>query len=111
MNAKERFIKNVLKLDKSHLFKTASKDLIGFWFDGVEGEALSLILKDKNIESTTESPCIKEYEKNAELTREQAHASIIIRWKKEFDEKEAERILKVLKYGVRKLREISGWKK
>ncbi len=111
MNLKKDFIKNVLKIKQSHSFKTSSEDLIGFWFKRVEGEALSLILKDKNIESSTESPCLKEYKKNKELSREQAHASIIIKWEKEFNEKKSKEILNALRYGVKKLRDISGWNK
>ncbi len=111
MNLKEELIKKVLEIEGSYKFKTLEKDLIGFWFGGVEGEALSLILKDSDIEATTESPCLKEYNKNDELTREQAHSSLVVKWKKDFTEKDVKNIFDSIKKGVETLRNISGWKR
>ena len=109
MNLKGKFIEEVLKIKESHFFRTSEDNLVGFWFKGIEGEALHLILKDSEIESTTESPCLKEYKEGKELTHEQAHGSLVIIWKG-FDEKEVEYIVEEIKNGVKKLREISGWK-
>ncbi len=111
MRLKDELIKKILEIEASHKFKTSEDNLIGFWFEGVEGEALSLILKDVGIEATTESPCLKEYDKSSVLTREQAHASIVIMWKKSFTQEDIKIITEEIKKGVVKLRKISGWKK
>ncbi len=110
MNQKEKLVKKILEIRASHKFKTSEENLLGFWFEGVEGEALSLILKDASIEATTESPCLKEYNENSNFTREQAHASIVIKWKNDFDEEDVKNIFKEVKKSVEKLRKISGWK-
>ncbi len=110
LNLKEKFIKEVLKIKGSHSFETSKEDLIGFWFEGVEGEALSLILKDEGIEASTESPCIKKYKKSSGLTHEQAHGSLTIRWGDAFNEGDVNKMVNAIKKGVEKLRKISGWK-
>ncbi|MCD6576206.1 MAG: hypothetical protein J7K73_03540 [Nanoarchaeota archaeon] len=43
----------------SHKFETSKENLVGFWFEGVEGEALSLLLKEKEANASTESPYVK----------------------------------------------------
>ena len=111
MNLKEKISKKMLEIESSHTFETKKNNLVGLWFDGVEGEALSLILKDSEIEATTESPCLKEYDKTSGLTREQAHASIAIKWNEDFSDEDIKKIFKETKRGVKRLREISGWKK
>lgn len=103
---KEKFIAEVLKIKASHTFKTSKPELLGFWFEGVEGEALAMLLQEVGVEASTESPCLKKYSPETGLTHEQAHASLTIEWTDSMDKKSIKAIL----VGVKKLRKISGWK-
>ena len=107
-NLREKFKKDVLKIEGSHSFKTSRNELLGFWFDGVEGEAVALLLQNDGIKASTESPCIKEYTTDSGLTHEQAHGSITIAWSSKFTDKNANNMLKSIKKHLKKLREISA---
>jgi len=105
---REKFRKIVLEIKGSHEFKTSRRELLGFWFEGVEGEALALLLQNDGIRASTESPCIKEYTNDSGLTHEQAHGSITIAWSNKFKEENAKNMIKSIKKHLKKLREISA---
>ena len=108
---KEKLIHEILNITKGHQFKTSSEDLLGFWFEGLEGEALSMLLQRDGVDATTESPCLKRYSESTGLTHEQAHASVIIKWKDKFSEKDIKKIVSSLKKNIQKLRKMSPtWK-
>lgn len=108
---KEKLIHEILNITKGHQFKTSSEDLLGFWFDGLEGEALSMLLQRDGVDATTESPCLKRYSESTGLTHEQAHASVVIKWKDGFSENNIKKIVSSLKKNTRKLRKMSPtWK-
>lgn len=108
MESKEMFVKETLKIKGSHQFKTARSELLGFWFEGIEGEALALLLQQDGIKASTESPCLKVYTKDTGLSHEQAHASLTIAWNNKFKEKDVKSIIKALKKHLKKLRGISA---
>lgn len=98
----------VLKIPGAHVFKTSKNELMGFWFEGIEGEALALLLQNDGIRAATESPCIKKYTKDSGLTREQAHGSITIAWSNKFSEKDIKKMASSIKKHLKKLRMISA---
>jgi cysteine sulfinate desulfinase/cysteine desulfurase-like protein len=108
LDLKEKFAKEVLKIKGSHKFQTSRAELLGFWFEGIEGEALALLLQNDGIKASTESPCLKKYTPETGLSHEQAHSSLTIAWSNRFKEKDVKAIITSLKKHLKKLRSISA---
>jgi len=98
---------DVLKISGAHKFKTSGEGFVGFWFDGIEGEALALLLDMEGVPATTDSPCLKRHPETTGLTGEQLHGSLVIKWNDNYTEKDAKHIAKIVEKNVERLKKIS----
>ena len=117
---RDRLIKGVLKIEKAHLNGHPEKRLpnnVNFWFSFIEGESLVIRLDLLGIAASTGSACSSAKLEPSHillatgLKPHQAHGSLRItlgRWTKE---KDIDYLVKVLPEIVKKLREISPFKK
>jgi cysteine desulfurase len=118
---RDKLIENVLKIEKSHLTGHPEKRLSGnahFWFDGIEGEALILMLNEKNIAASTGSACSsKKLEPSHVLLAlglkpEQSHGSLRMVLGRYTTEKDIDYVIETLPRVIKRLREISAtWSK
>ncbi len=117
---RDKLIKNVLKIKNSHLNGHPTKRLANnanFRFDFIEGESLVMRLDLMGICASTGSACSSTTLEPSHvllalgLTHEQAHGSLRISLGRWTTEKEVDRLIKVLPGIVKKLREISPFKK
>ncbi len=116
---RDKLIKNILKIENSHLNGPAQKrlpNILNFWFSFIEGESLALRLDLEGIAVSTGSAC-------SSLTLEpspvllaiglkpaQAHGSLRISLGRQTTGKEVDYLLKVLPKIVKKLRKISPFR-
>ncbi len=117
---RDKLIKNILKIENSHLNGHPEKRLpnnANFWFSFIEGESLVIQLDLLGIAASTGSACSSiKLEPSyillaIGLKPQEAHGSLRIslgRWTKEED---INYLLKVLPQIIKKLREISPFKK
>jgi len=110
-------IKEILKIKGSHLNGGWEKRIFNnanFRFDGIEGEALLIMLDEKNIAVSTGSACSSSSLKPSYvliatgLKPEETHSSLRISLGYENTKKEIEFAIKEIKLSVDKIRKISG---
>ena len=113
---RDRLIKGVLKIPRSHLNGHPKERLFGnahFRFDGIEGEALILRLDSIGIEASTGSACSsRELEPSHVLTSiglraEQAHGSLRITLGRSTTKEDVDYVIRELPKVVENLRSIS----
>jgi cysteine desulfurase len=114
---RDKIIKEVLKRIKgSHLNGHPKKRLpnnVNFWFEGIEGEALLMVLSQYGIAVSTGSACASGKLEpsrvllNIGLAPHQAHGSLRISLGRWTTEREVKYFLKILPQAVEKLRKIS----
>ena len=114
---RDKIIKRVLReVEGSHLNGHLKKRLpnnVNFWFEGIEGEALLMVLNQYGIAVSTGSACAsKKLEPsrvllNIGLAPHQAHGSLRITLGRWTSEKDVDYLLKVLPRAVEKIRRIS----
>lgn len=113
----DKIIKNILsKIPRSHLNGHLTERLannVHFRFEGIEGEALLLSLKDKGISVSTGSACTSKTLEPSHtlislgLLHEEAHGSLEITFGRFTKKEDIDSIIKVLPKVVEKLRNIS----
>ena len=117
---RDKLIKNILKIDHSHLNGHPSLRLpnnANFYFDFIEGESLIMHLDAKGIAASTGSACSsKSLEPSHVLTaiglkHEQAHGSLRLTLGKYNTDADVKYVSKVMPEVVEKLRRISPFKK
>jgi len=117
---RDKLIKNILKIDHSHLNGHPALRLpnnANFWFDFIEGESLIMHLDSKGIAASTGSACSsKDLEPShvllaIGLRHEQAHGSLRLTLGKYNTDADVKYVSKVLPEIVEKLRNISPFKK
>ncbi len=118
---RDRMIEEVLKIEESYLTGHPVHRLphhASFYFKGIEGESLVLLLDQKGIATSTGSACSSKKLQASHvllatgIKPEDAHGSLRVTLGRENTEEEVEYFLEVLPEIVRKLREISPlWKK
>jgi len=117
---RDKLIKNVLKIEHSHLNghpKLRLPNNANFWFDFIEGESLIMHLDAKGIAASTGSACSSKSLGPSHvllaigLRHEQAHGSLRLTLGKYNSDKDVNYVLKVLPEIVEKLRKISPFKK
>ena len=118
---REKATKEILKIEGSHLNTKAKETLPGtvnFWFEGIEGESLVLMLSEEGVAASTGSACSTGSLRPSHvllaigLKPEQAHGSLRISFGKDNTEKDLNKLLKVLPRILNKLRALSPtWKK
>lgn len=118
---RDKLIKEILKIPKSHLNGHPTKRLpfnTNFWFEGVEGEALVMMLDEKGISASTGSACSSGSLEASHvlmaigLTEEQAHGSLRLTIGNSTKEKDIKYVVKSVKAIVGKLRLMSPtWRK
>ena len=117
---RDKLIKNVLKIENSHLAGHPKKrlaNITNFWFDFIEGESLVIQLDLQGVAASTGSACssIKLEPSHVLLAiglkPQEAHGSLRISLGRWTTEKEINYFLKVLPKIVKKLREISPYGK
>jgi cysteine desulfurase len=113
---RDKLINNVLTIDHSYLNGHPTKRLVNnahFYFSGVEGESLNLMLDDKGIAGSTGSACSsKKLQASHVLTAiglkpEDAHGSLRLTLGKDNTIDDVNYVSKILKDVVKKLRKIS----
>ncbi len=117
---RDMLIKGVLEIEESHLNGHPEKRLPNnahFYFKGIEGESLILMLDDAGIAASTGSACSSKKLMPSHvllaigLRPEDAHGSLRLTLGRENSKEEVEYILETLPKIVKKLREISPmWK-
>ncbi len=117
---RDYLIKNVLKIENSHLNghpRLRLPNNTNFWFDFIEGESLVTHLDFYGIASSTGSACSSKSLEPSHvliaigLKHEQAHGSLRLTLGKYTAKSEIDYVLKVLPGIVNRLREISPFKK
>ncbi|MBC7081539.1 MAG: cysteine desulfurase NifS [Thermoplasmatales archaeon] len=118
---RDKIIKNVLEIPEAYLTGHPEKRLpnnASFYFKGIEGESLVLLLDSKGIAASTGSACSsKKLQPSHVLLAigvkpEDAHGSLRVTLGRENEEEEIDYFLEVLPDVVKKLRDISPmWKK
>ena len=117
---RDGLIKKVLKIENSHLNGSVKNRLANnanFWFDFIEGESLLMQLDLEGIACSTGSACSSfKLEPSAVLLAtglkaEQAHGSLRVSLGRFTTEKDINYLIKVLPGIVKKIREISPFKK
>ncbi len=118
---RDKIIKNVLEIEEAYLTGHPEKRLpnnASFYFKGIEGESLVLMLDAKGIAASTGSACSsKKLQASHVLLAigvkpEDAHGSLRLTLGRENEEEDVDYLLNVLPDIVQKLREISPmWKK
>ncbi|GAG65664.1 unnamed protein product [marine sediment metagenome] len=113
----DKIIKNILsKIPRSYLNGHPTERLannVHFRFEGIEGEALLLSLKDKGISVSTGSACTSKILEPSHtlislgLLHEEAHGSLEITFGRFTKKEDIDSIIKVLPKVVEKLRNIS----
>lgn len=116
---RDRLIKNILKIENSHLNGHPVKRLpnnANFWFAFIEGESLILELDRYGIAASTGSACSSESLEPSHvllaigLKPWQAHGSLRLTLGKWTKKKEVDYVIKVLPKAVERLRKISPYK-
>ena len=117
---RDMLIKGVLEIEESHLNGHPEKRLPNnahFYFKGIEGESLILMLDDAGIAASTGSACSSKKLMPSHvllaigLRPEDAHGSLRLTLGRENSKEEVEYVLETLPKIVKKLREISPmWK-
>ncbi len=117
---RDKLIKNVLKIEGAHLAGHPKRRLsnnINFWFEFIEGESLVIQLDLQGISASTGSACSSEKLEPSHvllaigLKPQETHGSLRLtlgRWTKE---KDIDYVSKALPGIIKKLREISPFKK
>ncbi len=117
---RDKLIKNILEIEKSHLNGHSLKRLpnnANFWFSFIEGESLVIQLDLLGISASTGSACSSAKLKPSSvllaigLKPQEAHGSLRLslgRWTKE---KDIDHVLKILPGIIKRLRKISPFKK
>ncbi len=117
---RDKLIKNLLKIEGAHLAGHPKRRLpnnTNFWFEFIEGESLAIQLDLQGISASTGSACSSEKLEPSHvllaigLKHQEAHGSLRLtlgRWTKE---KDIDYVSKVLPGIIKKLREISPFKK
>ncbi len=117
---RDKLIKNVLEIEGAHLAGHPKRRLpnnTNFWFEFIEGESLVIRLDLQGISASTGSACSSEKLEPSHvllaigLKLQEAHGSLRLtlgRWTKE---KDIDYVSKVLPGIIKKLREISPFKK
>jgi cysteine desulfurase len=117
---RDYLIKNVLKIENSHLNGHPVKRLsnnTNFWFDFIEGESLVTHLDFYGIAASTGSACSSKSLEPSHvlmaigLKHEQAHGSLRLTLGKYTTKADVDCVLNVLPKVVKRLREISPFKK
>lgn len=117
---RDYLIRNVLKIPNSYLNGHPKKRLpnnANFWFKFIEGESLVLHLDAKGIAASTGSACSSKSLEPSHvllaigLRHEEAHGSLRLTLGRSNNKKHVDYVLKVLPQIVKKLREISPFKK
>ena len=113
---RDNLINNVLTIDQSYLNGHPTKRLVNnahFYFSGVEGESLNLMLDDKGIAGSTGSACSSKKLQASHvlsaigLKPEDAHGSLRLTLGKDNTMDEVNYVSIILKDVVKKLRDIS----
>jgi cysteine desulfurase len=117
---RDKIIKNISKLIPNTVINgSLEKRLpnnVNFSFDGLEGEALLVLLDQKGFSVSTGSACSSKNLESSHILsalgvpKEKASAAIRITLGKYSTDEEVKRFLKVLPKVVERLREISGYK-
>jgi cysteine desulfurase len=116
---RDRLIKEVLKIEHSHLNGHPKKRLpnnANFWFAFIEGESLVMQLDMHGIAASTGSACSSESLEPSHvllaigLKPHEAHGSLRLSIGRWTTKKEVNYVLKVLPEAVKRLREISPFK-
>jgi cysteine desulfurase len=116
---RDYLIKNVLKIEKSHLNghpKMRLPNNTNFWFDFIEGESLVTHLDFHGIAASTGSACSSKSLEPSHvllaigLKHEQAHGSLRLTLGKYTTKSDLDYVLSVLPKTVKRLREISPLK-
>jgi len=117
---RDKLIKQVLKIEDSHLIGSKDKrlpNIINFWFSFVEGESLVIQLDLNGIAVSTGSACSSMKLEpsyvllSAGLKPEQAHGSIRVSLGRDTTEKDVDYLVKNLSLAIKRLRKISPFKK
>ncbi|MEM1513840.1 MAG: cysteine desulfurase NifS [Candidatus Thermoplasmatota archaeon] len=118
---RDKIIKNILEIEESYLTGHPEKRLpnnASFYFKGIEGESLILLLDSKGIAASTGSACSSKKLQPSHvllaigIKPEHAHGSLRVTLGRENEEEEIDYFLEVLPEIVKRLREISPmWKK
>jgi len=117
---RDYLIKNVLKIENSHLNGHPTKRLpnnTNFWFDFIEGESLITHLDFYGISASTGSACSSKSLEPSHvllaigLKHEQAHGSLRLTLGKYTTKDDIDYTLSILPKAVERLREISPFKK
>ncbi|MBC7128787.1 MAG: cysteine desulfurase NifS [Thermoplasmatales archaeon] len=118
---RNKIIKNTLEIEEAYLTGHPEKRLpnsASFYFKGIEGESLVLLLDSKGIAASTGSACSSKKLQPSHvllaigIKPEHAHGSLRITLGRENEEEEIDYFLEILPEIVKKLREISPlWKK
>jgi len=118
---RDRIIEEVLKIEESYLTGHPVQRLphhASFYFKGIEGESLILLLNQKGIATSTGSACSSKKLQPSHVLlatgvkAEDAHGSLRVTLGRENTEEEVDYFLEVLPEIVEKLREISPlWRK
>ncbi len=113
---RDKLVKEVLKIPKSYLNghpKKRTPNNANFRFDYIEGESLLLFLKDEKVEVATGSACSSKTLEPSHtlmscgLLHEEAHGSLLLTLGRFTEEKDIDKIIKVLPGIVRRLRILS----
>lgn len=117
---KDKLIKQVLKIEDSHLIGHRDKrlpNIINFWFSFVEGESLVIQLDLNGVAVSTGSACSSMKLEpsyvliSAGLKPEQAHSSLRISLGRWTTAQDVDYLIKNLSLAIKRLREISPFKK
>lgn len=118
---RDRIIKETLKIEESYLTGHPEKRLpnnASFYFKGIEGESMVLMLDAKGIAVSTGSACSSKKLQPSHvllatgIKPEDAHGSLRVTLGRDNKEEEVEYFLEVLPEVIKKLREISPmWRK
>ncbi|MHA1234072.1 MAG: cysteine desulfurase family protein [Promethearchaeota archaeon] len=113
---RDKLIKNVLEIPKSHLNGHPEERLphnAHFRFDYIEGESLILTLKEHNIAAATGSACSSKTLEPSHtliamgLLHEEAHGSLLVSLGRTTRETDIDRLLEILPDQVKRLRKLS----
>ncbi len=113
---RDKLIREVLKIPKSYLNghpEIRTPNNANFRFDYIEGESLLLSLKDEKVEVATGSACSSKTLEPSHtlmscgLLHEEAHGSLLLTLGRFTEEKDIDKIIKVLPGIVRRLRILS----
>ncbi len=113
---RDKLIKNILEIPKSHLNGHPVKRLphnAHFRFDYIEGESLILTLKEHNIAAATGSACSSKTLEASHtliamgLLHEEAHGSLLVSLGRTTRESDVDKLIEVLPNEVKRLRKLS----